>query len=60
MWCIFKSSPVGFSHFLACDLERFWSVLTKQTDSEQTDFAFDGETTATEVRTSRKTSEFKA
>lgn len=30
------------------------ACLWKQTDSEQTDFAFDGEMTATEVCTSRK------
>ena len=48
-----NNSKIGFSRFcfLALDGNCFGLFDTKQTDSEQTDFAFDGETTATEVCT---------
>ena len=43
---------LGSSHFLCLhSWKRFSVCLWKQTDSEQTDFAFDGEMTATEVCT---------
>lgn len=50
---------LGSCHFLClllgtCILVCLW----KQTDSEQTDFAFDGEMTATEVCTASKDVQF--
>lgn len=43
---------LGASRFSYLQLGLFWFALQMQTDSEHTDFAFDGEMTATEVCTS--------
>lgn len=51
---------VGFLSFSCLPLGTVLVCLWKQTDSEQTDFAFDGEMTATEVCTSRKEAIFRA
>lgn len=61
--CIFQkftSWRLSLSLFLACRSERPRACSTKQTDSEQTDFAFDGEMTATEVCTSMNAAGFVA
>lgn len=58
--CIFTGLQVGFLSFSCLPLGTVLVCLWKQTDSEQTDFAFDGEMTATEVCTSRKDVIFEA